>query len=530
MSKAPGIKAFFSKLANGMRPTTGRQLATAETDPVRYFGNLFALPNPDPILRAMGVAERVYHSILVDAHVIGDVRSIRGAFHSHQYRINPGNADDPRSVEVCKFIQTWMARTQPNQVADWMECMWQMTSSILTGYHSHELVWELIEGKFLPGQILDRPGRRFKFNIKSEPLLVTNTNLLGEPVEAYQFLITRHMATTVNPYGIPLLSSCFWPWTFKTGGFRYFVKYCERHGLPWPVARYPIGTPDSEQDALAEAVANMIEAGYVVAPEGTGLELLVPTSSGSNLPQQSLIDLCNTEMSKALTGQSSVGEHKNVGGRAHSETAHKRQQEIHDSDRDIAAKGMGEMFRWITLFNWGPDVAPPTLEFFQNTPAGLQRAQSYQTAANMGAKPSKAAMLDELGMPAAKDEADALLPNGGVTTPEAKPPVSSSASEGDFGAYLGTVRGFSFAQAAGMTETEAIDLAATAADDAIERQMIKPIYEMLANFEAQGKTLADFKAAFEEQIGTTIDDQGLREVIDRAMTYAILRGAATQVA
>jgi phage gp29-like protein len=519
----------FNRILQGMRPATGRQLATPETDPVRYFGNLFALPNPDPILRAMGIAERVYHSILVDPHVIGDVRSIRGAFHSHDYRIVPGDDQDPRSVEVKDFIEQWMPRTQPNKVADWMELMWQMTSSILTGYHPHEMEWGLIDGKFLPAQILDRPGRRFKFNANSEPLLVTNANLMGEPVDPYQFLITRHMATTVNPYGIPLLSSCFWPWTFKTGGFRYFVKYCERHGLPWPIARYPIGTPEGEQDLLAEAVSSMIEAGYVVVPEGTGLELLVPTSSGSNLPQQSLIDLCNTEMSKALTGQSSVGEHKNVGGRAHSETASKRQQEIHDSDRDIAAKGMSELFKWITLFNWGPDVAAPRLEFFKNTPAGLQRAQSYQTAANMGAKPSRKAMLNELGMPEADGKDDELLPNGGATGPVPKPPTSTAA-EGDFGAYLGTVRGFSFAQAAGMTETEAIDLAANAADDAIERQMIQPIYEMLADFEAQGKTLADFKAAFEDQIGTTIDDEALREVIDRAMTYAILRGAATQAA
>ncbi len=38
----------------------GKPMATPETDPQRWFGTLFALPNPDPILRNMGQAEQVY--------------------------------------------------------------------------------------------------------------------------------------------------------------------------------------------------------------------------------------------------------------------------------------------------------------------------------------------------------------------------------------------------------------------------------------------------------------------------------------
>ena len=89
--------------------------------------------------------------------------------------------------------------------------------------------------------------------------------------------------------------------------------------------------------------------------------------------------------------------------------------------------------------------------------------------------------------------------------------------------------GFEFAKAAGMTDDEALQLAADAADQAIEDQMIAPVASMLERFETEGKTLAEFKAALEDLVGE-MDDEGLREVLDRALSYSILRGAATQAA
>ena len=445
----------------------GKPLATPETDPNRWFGTLFSLPNPDPILRSMGQAEKVYFSIMADAHVIGDVRSIRGNFRSHDYRLLPGDEDDPKSVAAMKLCETWMRSRAPNAVADWLEVMWQMTGAIFSGYRVHEVVWDYIDGKYLPSEVVDRPSRRVRFDATAQPLLISRDAMLGAPVEPWQFVISRHMADTTNPYGVALLSSCFWPWTFKTGGWRYFVKYCERHGLPWPVGRYPMGTSEPEQNKLADALGNMIEAGYVVLPEGNSVELMVPTGSGTQLPQQNLIDLCNREMSKALTGQAMVSELHGVGSRAASETAAKRQNSINDSDRDIAVAGMGQIFGWITRFNLGDGIAPPKIEFYQHENQGKDRAETYQLVANMGARPSRDAMLEELGIPEAETDADALQPvlpvapvgtvtpgdpSAGRTPPaDAKPALGGPPAAIEMSA-LSTLAGFEFARAAGMTE------------------------------------------------------------------------------
>ncbi|MBY0234392.1 MAG: DUF935 domain-containing protein [Burkholderiaceae bacterium] len=522
----------LSSLLRSLKGALGKPIADSRSDPLHLFNVMGGIPNPDPILRNMGRAEQVYASILADAHVLGDVRSIRGSFRSHDWRLEAGDESDPKSVAARDLCQQWMNSAPPNAIADWLEVMFQMTGAIFTGYRAHELVWEygkhdgsLTSNKYLPTQVIDRPNRRFQFNADSEPLLITRNNMLGQPVEPYQFVISRHMADSTNPYGVALLSSCFWPWTFKTGGFRFFVKYCERHGMPWPFAKFPQGTSEKEQDELAGALEEMLEASYVMAPEGTSLELLVPNTSGSgNLPQHALIDLCNREMSKALTGQAMVAELQGVGAKAASETAMKRQNSINDSDRDISANSMAKIFEFITLFNYGAGIAPPTIEFFQHENAGKDRAETYQIAANMGARPSRKAMLTELGMPEAEDDADALQPRK-ASVPGSAAPTQPEPAQLDMSALTG----FSFAKAAGMTDAEATQLAIDAGDAAIEDQMIAPIVAMLAQFESDGKTLEDFQAALEDLVGV-MDDEALREVLDRALTYSILRGAATQAA
>jgi phage gp29-like protein len=489
------------------------------------------MPNPDPILRAMGKADTVYNSILIDPHVIGEVRSIRGSFRSNEYRLLVGAQDDPMAAAALDLCQAWMANTRPNKLADWLEVMWQMSSAVLTGYKVHELVWEYVDGKYLPTQVIDRPGRRFRFNAHGETLLLSTANWQGVPVEPYQFTVSRHMATSGNPYGMALLSSCFWPWTFKTGGWRYFVKYCERHGMPWPVARYPSGTSDAEQEALADAMANMLEAGYIVMQQDNNIELIEPKGGGAGaLPQQSLITLCNREMSKALTSQAMIGEALEVGSRAASETAKDRQDQVHDADRDIAAESMGEIFKWITRFNFGDGVAAPTMEFYLHKAAGKERAEVYGLAARLGANPSAKAMREELDIPEAEDANDTLNSLAALPTdPSSVPAAPTEPKQGiDFSKFdFSKLPVFSFAQGAGLTEDDAVELAATAADTMLQDHTIAPVYDMLVQFEKDGKSLDEFKTALEGMVGQ-LDDAALRDVVERALMYSVAAGAVEQ--
>lgn len=520
---------YISAITTKLKAMLGMRIAGPDTDPQRWLSTLYALPNPDPILRSMGRADVVYESMLRDPQVISDVRSIRGEFMGYSQRINAGNSGDPRSVAARDLCEAWMAGVRPSELCDWREVMWQMISATLTGYRAHEPVWDVYKGSaselrgyILPTQVIDVPNRRVRFNADGQGMLISTTALLGQVVEPHKLIITRHMPTCENPYGLALLSCIFWVWTFKTGGWRAFVKYCERHGLPWPVGRYPEGADDKTINGLAASLEAMLESAYAVVQDGNKVELLTPTSSGTNLPQERLIELANREISKTLTSQAMLTELFGTGSRAATETASKRQSSVNAGDVAISGHGMDQLFHWITFFNFGPEVAPPTLEHYRNTVAGKDRAETYEIARKSGARPSRGAMLKELGIPAAADDADALLPDSPAASPP--PPRPPAPAPAPISFSRAQVPFFEYARGAGMTESEAIDLAAQAADDAIEQHMLAPVAQMLAEFERQGKTLDDVILALGDMVGGPMTDDALREVLSSAMQYAVARG------
>ncbi len=532
------IKSNIKSFVKSVKDIFNTPIATPETDPT-FFGSLQFLPNPDPILREIGQADEVYRSIMADAHVLGEVRSIRGSFRQLKWRINSGataGTEDARAKAAQELCQHWMATTPPNDINDWLEVMWQMTGAIFTGYRPHELVWDTVGSNILPVQVLDRPGRRFKFDRDGQPLLVTRDNYMGSPLEhPYQFVISRHSASVDNPYGVALLSSCFWAWTFKTGGWRYLVKFCERHGLPWPIARYPQGTSDKDIGDLQEALSAMLENAYGVVPDGTGVELIEAKSSGGTLPQVELINMANREISKALTGQAMIAELHNVGARAATETAAKRQEGIHESDRDIAASSMNKIFQWITLFNFGADVAPPKLEFFKQEAASKERAETYEVAVRLGANPSASALLEELNIPKAKDASDELKSS---QQPEKTIPIQANAKQagGFFSRFLGstvggaetrtfTGSGSKFARELELDDAAIANRAVLGVSEWISESMFNPALTMLSEYEAAGKTLAEFETDFGQLVGMD-DGEAIRQLTEGAIQLSFLQGVA----
>lgn len=62
----------------------------------------------------------------------------------------------------------------------------------------------------------------------------------GEGIEVdqkFKFFLTRSRATYRQPYGEALLSRLYWPWFFRTNGWRFWAKFLERFGSPLLVGK-----------------------------------------------------------------------------------------------------------------------------------------------------------------------------------------------------------------------------------------------------------------------------------------------------
>lgn len=389
-------------------------IATRQTDP-NFTSMLTVLPNPDPVLRKMNRGQEVFSGISMDAHVLGELRSIRAGLLGFEWRVKAGG-DRPGDVRAHELVESFMAN-RPAPGMHWPDVIWNIAEAVFRGYSVHEVIWERSGNYLMPAEMLDRPQRRFVFSNENELRLKTRQNPLeGEPLEPMKWLLTRHMPSQKNPYGVAVFSACFWPYTFKHSGYRFFVKFAEKYGLPWAIGKYPQGTGQEEQDALADALAQMIEDAVAAVPEGSVVELIESAKGGETVHER-LINSCNREMSKALTSQTLATEIQGEGSRAASETHRGREQDVNESDRAAIAATFNELFEWITHLNV-PDASPPRFEFYTEAEARKEWVEVLDGARNFVEVPTRFAH-ERLQIPQPSDgeavlpgSADSSSPNG----------------------------------------------------------------------------------------------------------------------
>lgn len=419
------------------------EIAGWSTDP-RFYSALKTLPNPDPILRRVNAGEDVFAAIASDAHVKGELRVVRSGLLRFEHTLVKGG-DDPASVKAFELCERYLAESRPAPNYLWLDVFWNMGKAVFQGLSVHEIVPGRYGDLLMPAKLVDRPIRRFRFEPGGEAVRVITREQMVDGVEADQdlLLVARHMPSYDQPYGEALFSSCFWPYTFKHGsGFKPFVKFCERHGLPVPVGKYPTGIGEEVIDTIEEAIANLIEAGYIVMPDDGTVELMEPKAGGlaSSLPQHELIRLCNSEMSKVLTSQTLATEQQGSGSRAASETHRGREMDVQESDREIIAHTLDKLWALITAWNV-PGAKPPTSEFVEKADVRKERAEIYEIAHRVGLPVSAKDMASELAITLAdpKDPDDQLkapaMPPAQGLPAQSDPDVMPTFARGPGSAY-----------------------------------------------------------------------------------------------
>jgi phage gp29-like protein len=491
----------IKKTSKGHR-NLAKEIATRETDP-NFYGALAVLPNPDPILRKLGKTQEVFDAIAADAHVMGERRSIRSALLGFEHRLQVGG-DDTASITALELCQQVMAN-RPAPGLRWPDVIWNKAQAIFKGHAVHEVVWKRFGNYLLPDKVVDRPTQRFVFGTDNQLRIKTRSNRInGEELGDYKWLVTRHMPSHDNPYGEALFSSCFWPYTFKHSGFKFFTKFCEKYGMPWAIGKYPMGTPEKDQKELVEALQNMVEDAVAAVPDNGSVELLSTKSSGI-LPQERLIMMCNSEMSKALTSQTLATEIQGEGSRAASETHREREKGVNESDREIICDSFNQLFQWITEINV-PGATPPTFDFYQEEEARKEWVEVFEGARKYIDIPAQFAH-NRLQIPVAKDGED-VLPRG-----EAK--IATNPPE--FSACPGCGHQHEFAEGDDIV-TRLANQASAGADEIIE-SMAEPVRELLDHSES----LEAFRDGLIE-LYPKMDTQRLGEYTSLAIMTGLLQG------
>ncbi len=501
--------------------TQSRSLASRSSDP-NFFNSLTTLPNPDPILRAMGQADKVYDAIMSDPHVIGEMRSIKAGLQNFKYRIVSGDEGDKQADEAAELARTWLKSCEPDEDMSWQDVFWNMGTAVFFGRRVHALEWEYRNtlGALLPSRLFDMPNRRFRYDTDNKLRILTKANATeGILAEAPFFVVARHMPSHENPYGRAVLSTCYWAYTFKHGGFKFFYEFCERFGMPWPIGRYPVGTQPKEQQELMDALLQLREGGAAAVPEGSLVELLETSMTGSPV-QVALIDMCNKEISKALTSQTQATELYGVGSNAASKTSVKRQGDVNEADRTIIESPFNKILKWLTAFNFGEEVSPPVFEFYRQKQVTSEEIAVWKEAASISPKVPLKAFHERTGIPMADGNEEVLVVK---TTPSpVAPTIPDEDKNSSFCTSCGHVHEFTSSE-----EDDQLNHTQHIIDGSIESAYLQPLADLLLEYEQAGKTLDDVLDAI-PTLFSSADDKEVKILLSQAMQLAYAEGVETQ--
>ena len=196
------------------------------------------LPNPDPVLKALGKDIKVYRELRADAHVGGCIRRRKAAVKALEWGLDR----DKAKSRVAKSIEAIFADLDLSRIIT------EMLDAVLYGYQPMEVMWGKVGGYLVPVDVVGKPADWFVYDEENQLRLRTRQSpLKGEELPARKFLVPRQDASYDNPYGFADLSMVFWPTTFKKGGLKFWVQFTEKYGAPWVIGKHPRSASDTER-------------------------------------------------------------------------------------------------------------------------------------------------------------------------------------------------------------------------------------------------------------------------------------------
>ena len=338
------------------------EIATRQFAMGGFTGFFNYLPDPDPILRKLGMDQTVYKDLLADDQVGPLYNRRKNLTKSLDWFIKQNDAGDAE-VELCEKTLK-ILEGNGCKVKDIIS---QTLNPVGFGYGVYEITFGYVDGKWLPVKVWEKPREWFFFDSKNQLRFRTTESFEGiviqgedaDPKIAFKFILLQNDPSYENPYGDKALSRCFWPVTFKRGGIKFFSTFIEKYGMPFIFGKLPRGAQESDHDDLLSKLMNMVQDAVATGPDDSSIELheLKGTTSGDLY--EKYLQRCDNSISKAILGNALSTDIQRTGARAATETgATTIEGDIAQTDQDFPVAFFNELFKRIVDINLGTGKYP----------------------------------------------------------------------------------------------------------------------------------------------------------------------------
>lgn len=355
-------------LADGsFQPFASESLSTELSPPCLTRDTiLWALPDPDPLLRERGDTATVLMELLADDQVCTTMLARKNrVLNCDHYAFRPGSPEN-RAPDVLE-TRVHQEFTRDLERINVRSLMSGMLDAPFFGMSPLEIIWHCEKNWWHILDIVPRPFHWFAFNARNE-LLIRGPHGELEPVPAGKCVLVSHHASYDNPYGIRLLSRCLWPVTFKRAGIQFYSRFVERHGMPWVVGKAPARATREEKKLMAADLARMVQDCVAAIPAGAEVQFLTAGGTQKDLHEQFLARQ-DKAIAKVLMGQTLTIEMEGANSLAAAQTHADVAADIANTDKAMLADAFNEICWLYTRVNTPSETSAPI--FIWKEPANL---------------------------------------------------------------------------------------------------------------------------------------------------------------
>ena len=358
------------------------------------WGGFFGImPDPDPVLRKLpdgGVA--VLESLTADGHLCSVIQSRKLGSLKKEFKWNPGSLAGEEPTARAERLAENLAEDLEN--VDLYNLLSGILDAPYYGMTPMEIKWAPGKGRMRIVDLPVKPARWFGYDEENTPKFLSMDNPWdGEALPFGKFVFARHFPTYDNPYGLRLLSRCFWPAAFKKGGIKFWMILAEKYGIPFLLGKHRQGATGNEKREMLSDLTAMVADAVAVIPEGGSVEILERKGGGSSSSgstgggiHAAIKSAMDAEMSKVIMGQTLTAEVSAQGGSRAQGQVHEDILETFQAGDQTLVKIVMEEIAWVYGQVNAPGVPSPKFAWFEESDPKKETAERDKTLGETGVR------------------------------------------------------------------------------------------------------------------------------------------------
>lgn len=289
-----------------------------------------------------------------DPHIFAEMAKRKGAVSGRPWSVLPGE-DTPLAGKVAEFVQ------QVVNGLDIEDIMLDAMDAVGKGFSALELAWEMSGGQWVITGAAHCPQTWFQFAQGQTEIRLINGSTDGEALAPAKWLIHHHKARSGSPYRGALYRVLAWLFLFRNYSIKAWAQFVESYGMPIRIGKYPLGTPEAEQDTLLAALSAIATDAAAIIPDGMMIEIIEQArATGSVSHHQQLLDWTGKAISIAILGQTLTTDAGDRGTQALGKVHDVVRRDIMASDAQrLQTSITRQMIRPLVDLNFGPQEFYP---------------------------------------------------------------------------------------------------------------------------------------------------------------------------